>query len=147
MYRSRVFGAGVSKGKPIIVSFRNMVSSLCATSQAMRYRTSYRPRVHGDDTQARSIITPLETSIQFDRDEAPKEIPEGYLQIWHSRREWVQHQLEGEHELAEAKFLLRRLLWAKLEECVQPNDIGAIEANLSKFEARLISVSPSDLGA
>jgi len=146
LYRTRFFGRGCLPGEKFRVSFRNMVSALCATLQAIEFRTEYRPRVFRDNSQARSILTPLESSIKFDGDKPSKEIPEGYLQIWHNRREWVQHALEGEHDLAEAKFLLRRILWAKLGECVQPNDIGVIEENLSKVEARLLSVEPGDLG-
>lgn len=91
LYRTRVFGSALPLSRESVkVSFRNIVSALCATAQALKFPTHYRPRVFGDDTQARSIITPLESPIEFDGNTPPKKIPEGYLQIWHNRREWVQ---------------------------------------------------------
>ncbi|HKR77112.1 MAG TPA: hypothetical protein VJR95_10620 [Rhodanobacter sp.] len=143
LYRTRVFGTGVPLPRELSkVSFRNIVSALCATAQAIKCPAHYRPRVFGDDSQTRSIITPLESSVVFDSNHPPKEIPEGYLQIWHHRREWVQDALEGAHEVAELKFSLRSLLWDKVLKCVEPNDIAVIEENLSKLEARLLSVRP-----
>jgi hypothetical protein len=147
LYRTRVFGSALPLPRESVkISFRNMVSALCATAQALKFVTHYRPRVFGDDTQARSIITPLESPIEFDGKSPPREIPEGYLQIWHNRREWVQDALEGTYEIAELKFSLRPLLWAKFIECVQPNDIAVIEKNLSALETRLLGVRPDGLG-
>ncbi|MEG2805488.1 hypothetical protein [Stenotrophomonas sp.] len=144
LYRTRVFGSGLPLSRESVkISFRNMVSALCATAQAVKFPTHYRPRVFGDDSQARSIITPLESPIKFDSNKPPREIPEGYLQIWHNRREWVQDALEGAYEIAELKFSLRTLLWTKFVECVQPNDIAAIEENLSRLETRLRGLSPT----
>jgi|GEM_PF-4733137 len=148
LYRSRLFGAATfSLSEPVKVNFRSIVAALCATSQALEHPTRYRPRVFGDDSQTRSIITPLESHISIDGNRPSKEIPEGYLQIWHNRREWVQDALEGADEIAELKFSLRSLLWAKVVECVQPSDIAVIEENLSKLEARLLSVRPDALRA
>ncbi|MEC3887143.1 hypothetical protein [Xanthomonas campestris] len=147
LYRTHIFGRGLSPSEIVRVSFRNIVSALCATSQAIKFPNQYRPRIFGDDSQTRSIITPLESPIEFDYNKPPKEIPEAYFQIWHHRHEWVRYALEGAHEIVELKFSLRRLLLAKVIECVQPNNIGMIEENLAKLEARLISVKPGDLGA
>ena len=147
LYRIRIFGAaGVSPYDPIKVSFRSIVSALCATSQALTEPTSYRPRVFGDDSQTRSIITPLESPIDF-AGNPPKEIAEGYLQIWHNRREMVQDALEGSQEISELKFSLRSLLWSKVVECVQPFDVAVIEENFLKLETRLLSLRPGSLGA
>lgn len=146
LYRTRIFGKGLSSDGPLKVSFRSIVSALCATSQALEFPTQYRPRVFGDDSQTRSIITPLESPIEFDGDRLPKEIQEGYLQIWHNRREWVQDALEGSCEIAGLKFSLRSLLLSKFVECVRPNDIVVIEKNLLGLETRLSSVSSDDLG-
>lgn len=147
LYRTRVFGSDLPLFRDSVkISFRNMVSALCATAQALKFVTHYRPRVSRDNTQARSIITPLESPIEFDDKSPPREIPEGYLQIWHNRREWVQDALEGTYEIAELKFSLRSLLWAKFVECVQPNDIAVIEKNLSALETRLLGVRPDGLG-
>ena len=114
LYRTRVLGSAVCLPRESVkVSFRNIVSALCATSQALKFPTHYRPRVFRDDSQTRSINTPLESPIELDSNRPSKEIAEGYLQIWHNRREWVQSALEGAHEIAELKFSLRSLLWAK----------------------------------
>lgn len=148
LYRSRLFGAATfSLSEPVKVNFRSIVAALCATSQALEHPTRYRPRVFGDDSQTRSIITPLEYHISIDGKRPSKEIPEGYLQIWHNRREWVQDALEGADEIAELKFSLRSLLWAKVVECVQHSDIAVIEENLSKLEVCLLSVRPDVLRA
>lgn len=145
LYRTCLFGAGLSPGEPARVSFRKIVSALCAVSQALKFPTQYRPRVFGDDSQTRSIITPLESSVEICGDEPAKEISEGYLQIWHNRREWVQDMLEGNLDIAELKFSLRSLLLSKVVECVQPNDIGVIEKNLSILEAYLLGVRLGDV--
>lgn len=142
LYRTRIFGSGVSPGESPKVSFRNIVSALCAAVQAIECPVQYRPRVFGDDSQPRSIVTPLQLAMEVQSNRRPKEIPEGYLQIWHNRREWVQDALEGAYEMAELKFSLRRLLFAKLVECVRPNDIELIEENLCELEARLVSITP-----
>lgn len=147
LYRTRVFGGGIPASRESVnVNFRNIVSALCATAQAIKFPTQYRPRVFGDDTQTRSIITPLESPIDFDGDRPPKEIAEGYLQIWHNRREWVQDALEGTYEIAELKFSLRCLLYAKFVECVQSNDIDLIEQGLFELESRLLRIRPDRLG-
>ncbi len=148
LYRIRIFGrAWALPRDQVAISFRSIVSALCATSQALRYPTRYRPRVFSDNSQPRSIVTPLETSIDLADYARAKEIQEGFLQIWHNRREWVQDALEGNHEVAELKFSLRRLLWDKVVECVRPNDIAVIEKNLSGLETRLLGVRPDGLCA
>ncbi|WP_298853507.1 hypothetical protein [uncultured Aquimonas sp.] len=138
--RTCAFGAGVRPGKAATISFRNIVSAICATSQSIKFPTRYRPHLFGDDSQTRSIITPLETSIKFDGSERSSDIPEGYLQIWHNRREWVQGALEGSYEIIELMFTVRSLFWSKVIACVQPNDIGVIEENLSKLESHVRGV-------
>ena len=145
LYRTRILGSATpSPRESVNVSFRNIVSALCATAQAVKFPTHYRPRVFGDDSQTRSIITPLESPINFDGDRPPKEIAEGYLQIWHNRREWVQGALEGTCEIAELRFSLRSLLFAKFVECVKSNDIDLIEEGLSELETRLLRVRPDN---
>lgn len=148
LYRCRLF----SSDKPLLraqvrINFRSIVSALCATSQALENRTDYRPRVYSNNKQPRSIVTPLETFIDLDGDAPPREIPEGYVQLWHHRREWVQYALEGSYEIAELKFGLRKLLLDKFVECVRPNEITLIEQLLSKLEVDLRSVRFVNLGA
>ena len=138
--RIRAFGAGVPLGKGTAISFRDIVSALCATSQAIIFPAHYRPHLFGDDSQTRSIITPLETSIKFDGIGRLDDIPESYLQIWHHRKEWVQGALEGNREVTELMFSLRSLILSKVIACVRPNDIGLIEDNLSKLDAHMFSV-------
>jgi hypothetical protein len=148
MYRVRLFSSvAPTPRESVKVSFRNIVTALCATSQALRFPTHYRPRVFGDDSQTRSIITPLECPIELDGVTQPCEFAEGHLQIWHNRREWVQDALEGNNDIAELKFSLRRILWTKVVECVKPNNVDAIAENLSRLEARLLRVRPQALGA
>lgn len=147
LYRNRIFGSAIpSLRDSVNINFRNIVSALCATAQAVKFPTHYRPRVYGDDSQTRSIITPLESPINFDGGRPPKEIAEGYLQIWHIRREWVQDALEGIYDIAELKFSLRSLLLAKFVEWVKSNDINLIEEGLSELETRLLRVRPDNLG-
>lgn len=147
LYRLKLFGLGEPIPRDAVsISFRNIVSSLCAIAQAIKHRTTFRPRVYGDDTQSRSIITPLESAVDL-ADTAPRrEIAEGYLQLWHVRREWVQDALEGNAEIAELKFSLRKLLLSKVVECVRPNDIVKIEQALTAFETRLLSAGSASLG-
>lgn len=96
LYRVKRFG---SDGPPVprdqlLVSFREAVSALCAVAQAREVRIDYRPRIFGDDTQSRSIITTLEKPLDLEGATSPREVQEGYLQLWHIRRELVQHALE-----------------------------------------------------
>lgn len=131
------FGTGVPLTEGATISFRDIVSALCATSQAINFPTSYRPHLFGDDSQTRSIITPLETPIKFDASARSDDISESYLQIWHHRKEWVQGALEGNGEVTELMFSLRSLILSKVIVCVRPNDIGVIEDNLRKLDAYL----------
>lgn len=146
LYRVRIFGEGVPVTRAdVSVSFRQIVSAICAVLQALEYPTEYRPYVFGDNTQTRSIITPLEKSIDFSGGTPREEIPEGYLHLWHNRREWVQHALEGSGEIAALMLKAQKALWAKAVECVSPNDIVTIERCLQRLESGLLDIGANDL--
>jgi len=148
LYRTKRFGGdGLLLREEILFSFRNIVSALCAVAQAIKFTTKYRPWIFGDNGQSRSIITPLGAPLDREGSARSKEIPEGYLQIWHNRREWVQDALEGGQDAAALKFGLRKILLAKVVECVSVNDIAMIEERLSTLHARLFSIQPTDLHA
>lgn len=138
LYRVKLFAVGAPIPRSSInVSFREMVSALCAVVQALKYRTLYRPKIFRDTSQPRSIITPLEKPLDLDDFTAANEIQEGYIQIWHHRREWVQAALEGTLDVAELMFELRTKVLTRAMQCLRSNDFGAIEAAFSAFETGL----------
>jgi hypothetical protein len=147
LYRVKRFG---SNGPPLprdqlLVSFREAVSGLCAAAQAKEVRIAYRPRIFGDDTQSRSIITTLERPLDLEGATSPREEQEGYLQLWHIRRELVQHALEGSSEVAALKFDLRNTIFSKIVECISHDDIATIDKALLTLETALNGLQPSDL--
>jgi len=146
LYRTKRFGEDQAlRREKILFSFRNIVSALCAVAQAIKFRTTFRPSLFGSDRQRRSIITPLEVPLDREGSARPKEMPEVYLQIWHSRREWVQDALEGQQNVARLKFDLRKHLLTKVVECVSSNDIAVLNKALSALERKLYGVQPKDL--
>lgn len=124
----------------IRVNFREITSSLCAVAQALKFRTKYRPNIFRDTGQTRSIITPLERRLDIENLDPKYAIQEGYLQLWHHRREWVQDALEGHSAIASLKFELRKKLLDKVIDCVNLNDIEAIRDALRTLETRLSDI-------
>ncbi len=146
VYRITCFVNGIPyQREELDVDFRTLTSALCAVAQALEYRTHYRPRVFGNDGMSRSIITPLETPMVFENEFLMNSISEAYYQIWHHRREWVQHALEGSTDVAELKFGLRHAISAKIIECIQLHDISIIESSFDALEMALLSLKPDDL--
>lgn len=146
IYRIRCFSTGIPFNREdVVADFRLLVSALCAVAQALKFRTSFRPRVFSKDGMSRSIITPLEQPMNFEEHVTQSHISEAYYQIWHHRREWVQYALEGNTDVAELKFGLRNLLGEKVIECIAPNDIALIEASFEAFERNLLNLKHSDL--
>jgi hypothetical protein len=72
-------------------------------------------------------------------------VHEGFLQLWHIRRELVQHALEGSSDVASLKFELRNAIFTKIIECISHNDIAMIDGALSTLETRLYGLQPGDL--
>lgn len=145
-YRVRCFGAGIPFNREdVAADFRLLVSALCAVSQALEFRTSFRPRVFGNDSMPKSIITPLEDPMNFEKHVAQNNISEAYYQIWHHRCEWVQHALEGNADVAELKFGLRSLLSEKIIECIALNDITMVESSFNALERNLLNLEHLDL--
>lgn len=146
IYRIKCFSAGIPFNREdVVADFRLLVSALCAVSQALKFRTTFRPRVFGNDSMSRSIITPLETPMSFDKLVAKSNISEAYFQLWHHRREWVQHALEGNMDVAELQFGLRHLLSEKVQGCIALDDITSIELSFNAFERSLLDLGHSDL--
>jgi hypothetical protein len=122
----------------IRVSFREITSSLCTVAQALKFRTELRPKIFRDTGQTRSIITPLERPLDVTNLDPKKIVQEGYLQLWHHRREWVQDALEGHSDIASLKFELRKKLLEEVVQCVSLNDIDAIGCATNALEATLL---------
>jgi hypothetical protein len=146
LYRIKLFGEGLSfKREEIVVSFRAIVSAICAVAQELKYPTEYRPGIYGNDNRPRSIITTLEKPVDFENGTPPEEIQEGYLQLWHNRREWVLDALEGNYDITLLKFSLRTALFKKVVQCVSFNDITLINGAITKLKTELFRIEPFDL--
>lgn len=146
IYRIRCFSTGMPFNRDdVTADFRLLVSALCSVSQALKFRTNFRPRVFGNDGMSRSIITPLENPMNFENHVTQSDISEAYYQIWHHRCEWVQHALTGNTDVAELKFGLRHLLNAKVIDCIALNDITLIESSFNAFEGNLLNLEHFDL--
>lgn len=146
VYRIKCFSTGKPfERKDVAVDFRLLVTALCAVSQALEFRTHFRPRVFGQNGMSRSIITPLESPMHFGKSTGQGDISEAYYQLWYFRREWVQHAMEGNMDVAEFKFGLQQLLREKIIACILHDDITAIESSFDNFEARLLNLKHADL--
>jgi hypothetical protein len=146
IYRIKCFSTGKPLNREdVTADFRLFVSALCAVSQALKFRTTFRPRVFSNDGMSRSIITPLENPMSFENYVAHSNISEAYYQIWHHRLEWVQHALKGSTDVAELVFGLRHMLSEKIIGCIALNDITLIESSFDAFERNLLNLEHSDL--
>ncbi|GAB3781430.1 hypothetical protein [Dyella agri] len=144
LFRVKFFGSDVPVPRDEVrVSFRDITSSLCTVAQALRHRTIYRPSIFRSTKQTRSIITPLEQPLDITDLHPDKVLPEGYVQLWHHRREWVLAALDGAPDLAAQRFALRATIFEKAMFCMTFNDIEIIEAAFQTLEAHLSDVRPN----